>query len=219
MCVFFECAALFPRESPRRTGRGRGGEKALFWKAPAESLARAIFRPPARRRATTQLLVVFGRSQTGGLRALGKWSEGPSLQNKRFKAPNYETKSNGSQKVVTEGPRLIEWPMCNFWMRVRSFWAGECVCAPVSPGEPPGDQKRTAKCENIAFEGAVFRPPARRLASTQLLAVFGGPRPARWSEGPLATKPMEMAPGKWFEGPLVTKRNEMPPGGMVVRGP
>ena len=164
-------------------------------------------------------MVVFGRSQPGGLRALGKWSEGPSLQNKRFKAPNYETKSNGSQKVVTEGPRLIEWPMHNFCMRVRSFWAGECVCAPVSPGEPPGDQKRTGKCENIAFEGAVFRPPARRLASTQLLVVCGGPRPARWSEGPLATKPMEMAPGKWFEGPLVTKRNEMPPGGMVVRGP
>jgi hypothetical protein len=158
MCVFFECAALFPRESPWRTGRGRGGEKTLFWKAPAESLASAIFRPPARRRATTQPLVVFGGPQPGGLRALGKWSLGPSLQNKRFKAPNYETKSNGSQKVVTEGPRLIEWPMRNFCKRVRSFWAGECVCAPVSPGEAPGDQKRTGSVRTSPSKVQSFGP-------------------------------------------------------------
>ena len=141
----------------------------------------------------------------------------PSLHNERFKAPKYKTKTNGPRKVVTAGPRPIKWPMRNFGMHVHSFWAGDCVCAPVSPGEPPKDKERPGRCENIVFEGAVFRPPARRLANAKLLVVFGGPRPARWFEGLPATKPMEMTPGKWSEGPLATNRKEFPlPGGMVV---
>ncbi len=58
-----------PRESARKTGKGWGGEKTPLTKAPAEKLASALFRPPARRLATAQLWAAFGSSRPGGLKA------------------------------------------------------------------------------------------------------------------------------------------------------
>ena len=73
-----------PRESPRRTDRGRGCETTEPPKALTERPASAVFRPPARRVANAQLLV-FGSPRPGGLTAHNHKTDG-NAPVKRFEA-------------------------------------------------------------------------------------------------------------------------------------
>ncbi len=86
-----ECVCLHvlpsPRKNPRRTGRGRGGEKTQFSKAPAERLATAIFRPPARRLATATS-DCFRRSSV-------RRCEGPLATNRMEMGPGTRSDARG----------------------------------------------------------------------------------------------------------------------------